>query len=107
MDNADPDYAKPTIAKKLKDHEIERIADAKRQTDRAKFVITVHNDMLRTERLNPDRYTKTRTGFAVVKHQEVATAKVLSQQVKKKMGVGQKTETTNVDIPPPGESKPI
>ena len=68
MDNSDPDYAKPTIAKKLKDHEIERIADSKRMTDKAKGVIVSHNEMLRTERLNPDRYTKTRTGFAAVKH---------------------------------------
>jgi hypothetical protein len=30
QDNADPDYAKPTIAKKLKDHEIARIVDGKR-----------------------------------------------------------------------------
>lgn len=78
MDNADPDYAKPTIAKKLKDHEIDRIADSKRMTEKAKVVITQHNDMLRTERMNPDRYTKTKTGFAAVKHQEIATAKVLS-----------------------------
>lgn len=40
MDNADPDYAKPTIAKKLKDHEIDRIADSKRMTEKAKVVIT-------------------------------------------------------------------
>ena len=80
QDNTDPDYAKPTIAKKLKDHELARIPDAKRQTDKAKTVITTHNDMLRTERLNPDRYTKTkRTGFAAVKHIEIASAKVLSQ----------------------------
>ena len=78
MDNADPDYAKPTIAKKLKDHEIERIADSKRQTEKAKVVVAHHNEMLRTERLNPDRYTKTKTGFAAVKHQEIATAKVMS-----------------------------
>jgi hypothetical protein len=35
--------------------------------------------MLRTERLNPLRYTKTKQGFASVKHEEIATAKVLSQ----------------------------
>lgn len=35
--------------------------------------------MLRTERLNPDRYTKTKHGFAAVKHVELASAKVLSQ----------------------------
>lgn len=81
-DSSEPDYAKPTIAKKLKDHELGRIADAKRQTDKAKTVITSHNDMLRTERLNPERYTKTKTGFAAVKHTEMASAKVLSQTKK-------------------------
>ena len=79
QDNADPDYAKPTIAKKMKDHELARIPDAKRMTEKAKTVITTHNDLLRTERLNPDRYTKTkRGGFASVKHVELASAKVLS-----------------------------
>ncbi len=38
--------------------------------------------MLRTERLNPDRYTKTKRGFASVKHVELASAKVLSQTKK-------------------------
>jgi len=78
QDNTSPDYAKPTIAKKLKDHELARIADAKRQTEKAKTVITNHNEILRTERMNPDRYTKTKRGFASVKHIEMASAKVLS-----------------------------
>lgn len=64
----DPDYAKPTIAKKLKDHEINRIEDAKKQSETAKMVVTHHNEMLRTERMNPDRFTKTRTGFAALKN---------------------------------------
>lgn len=38
--------------------------------------------MLRTERLNPERYTKTKRGFAAVKHVELASAKVLSQTKK-------------------------
>jgi hypothetical protein len=38
-------------------------------TEKAKTIITSHNDMLRTERMNPQRYTKTkRSGFAGVKH---------------------------------------
>ena len=49
----DPDYAKPTIAKKMKDSELVRIEDAKRKTDKAKTIITSHNDMLRSERMNP------------------------------------------------------
>jgi len=60
----------------MKDHELVRIHDERRQTDKAKTIITSHNEMLRTERLNPQRYTK--KGFATVKHTEVATAKVLS-----------------------------
>lgn len=51
----------------MKDHELARITDAKRQTEKAKTVITSHNQILREERLNPDRYTK-RTGFAAVKN---------------------------------------
>lgn len=66
----------------MKDHELARITDAKRQTDKAKTVISAHNDLLRTERLNPERYTKTKRGFAAVKHVELASAKVLSQTKK-------------------------
>lgn len=63
----------------MKDHELARITDAKRQTDLAKTVITTHNEMLRTERLvHPDRYTKTKHGFAAIKNMELASAKVLS-----------------------------
>ncbi len=83
QDSSDPDYAKPTIAKKMKDSELVRIEDSKRQTEKAKMIITSHNDMLRTDRLNPQRYTKTKQGFAAVRHTEVATAKVLSQSKKK------------------------
>ena len=80
QDNVEPFYAKPTIAKKMKDHELARIADQKRQTEMAKTVITSHNEMLRTERVdNPERFTK-KTGFAQVRNVEVATAKVMSQK---------------------------
>lgn len=48
----------------MKDHEIRRIADEKVQTEKAKTVVSKHNDMLRTERMNPDRYTKSKHGFA-------------------------------------------
>ena len=58
----------------MKDHELSRIPDVKRLTEKAKTVITSHNDMLRTERLNPDRYTKTKVGFAAVKNTEMASA---------------------------------
>lgn len=83
----------------MKDHELARIADAKRQTEKAKTVITSHNDMLRTERLNPDRYTKTKAGFVAVKHTELASAKVLSQ-TKKGRGMQSKVDTSNMDQPP-------
>ena len=43
MDSTEPDYAKATIAKKMKDHELVRIEDSKRQTEKAKSVITTHN----------------------------------------------------------------
>lgn len=103
-DNVEPFYAKPTIAKKLKDHEIARITDQKRQTDKVKTVITTHNDMLRTERLDPNRFTKTKkTGFAAVKHTEIATAKVLSQSKKKS-----RIDATNQgEQPPAGDIKSV
>jgi hypothetical protein len=63
----------------MKDHELRRIADEKSQTNKAKTVISAHNDMLRTERMNPERFTRTKGAFASVKHVEIATAKVLSQ----------------------------
>ena len=62
----------------MKDHELARIKDEKFQTNKAKNIIHSHNEMLRTEKLNPDRFTKTKNGFASLKHTEMATAKVLS-----------------------------
>jgi len=80
----DPYYAKPTISKKVKDHELQRIEDEKRKTDMAKTMITDHNDMLRTERLDPNRFTKTKTGFAAAKYLEKGSAKALSQMQRTK-----------------------
>ena len=58
---ADPEYAKPTIAKKMKDSELVRIADEKTQTDKAKFIISNHNDLLKTERVtHPERFQKSK-----------------------------------------------
>lgn len=81
----EPYYAKPTISKKVKDHELQRIGDKKTQTDKAKHMITDHNEMLRTERLDPNRFTKTKTGFASVKHTQMGSAKALSQMKKSKL----------------------
>jgi hypothetical protein len=86
-----------------------RIADAKRQTEKAKTVITQHNDGLRSERMNPERYTKTKRGFAAVKHTEMASAKVLSQ-AKRNLGKTQmsKGDASNQgEQPPTGDVKPV
>ena len=80
-----PYYAKPTISKKVKDHEIQRIDDQKTKTDMAKTMITTHNDMLRTERLDPNRFTKSKQGFASIKQTQMASAQALSQLKKSKM----------------------
>jgi len=85
QDKQEPDYAKPTIAIKMKDKELVRIQDEKRQTEKAKTIITEHNDILRNERMNPERFIRTKRGFSQVKHTEVATAKVLSQSKKKNL----------------------
>ena len=77
-----PFYAKPTIAQKVKDHEIDRIVDRNRKTFHAQALITQHNEMLRSDRMNPDRYTK--TNFRK-QHQEQASAKALSQVKKAKL----------------------
>jgi hypothetical protein len=63
QDAQDPEYAKATIAKKMKERELARIPDEKVQQDMAKTVITSHNEMLRTDRIvNPDRYKNTNFG---------------------------------------------
>jgi len=63
QDAQDPEYAKATIAKKMKERELARIPDEKVQQDMAKTVITSHNEMLRTDRIvNPDRYKQTTFG---------------------------------------------
>lgn len=80
-----PYYAKATISKKVKDHEIQRIDDQKTKTDIAKTMITTHNEMLRTERLDPNRFTKTKQGFASLKQTQMASAQALSQMKKSKM----------------------
>ena len=62
QDAQDPEYAKATIAKRMKARELARIPDEKVQQDTAKTVITKHNEMLRTDRIvNPDRYKQTNT----------------------------------------------
>jgi hypothetical protein len=76
-----PFYAKPTISRKVKDHELQRIADEKKMGDMAKSMITGHNDMLRTDRLDPNRITK--KGFESVKYTQMASAHALSQMKKK------------------------
>lgn len=80
-----PYYAKPTISKKVKDHEIQRIDDQKTKTDVAKTMITTHNEMLRTERLDPNRFTKSKQGFASLKQTQMGSAQALSQLKKSKM----------------------
>ena len=63
-DAQDPEYAKPTIAKKMKEKELVRIHDEKVQQDMAKTIITAHNELLRTDRMmNPERFTFTRTRY--------------------------------------------
>jgi hypothetical protein len=82
QDAEEPFYAKPTISKKLKDHEIDRIPDKLTQTKTAKTVITSHNDTLRQERLTmPERFKKT-TATNAFATAEMATAKVQSQSRK-------------------------
>lgn len=56
----------------MKDSELVRIKDEKRLTDKAKTIISSHNDMLRTDRMNPQRYTK--SGFAAAKYTQMASA---------------------------------
>jgi hypothetical protein len=57
-DLQDPDYARATIAKKMKERELARIPDEKIKQDLAKTIITTHNEQLRYERLtNPERFT--------------------------------------------------
>ena len=60
LENADetPFYSKPTIARKMKDSELVRIADEKTRTDRSKMIISEHQEGLRTDRLNPRKSTK-------------------------------------------------
>ena len=89
----------------MKDHELVRIEDEKRQTEKAKTIISTHNDLLRTERMNPQRYTKTKNGFAQVRHTEIATAKVMSQA--KKTSLGLKNDNSINEQPPSGDVKPV
>ena len=57
-DVQDPEYAKPTIARKMKERELVRIPDERVQQDMAKTIITAHNEMLRADRMsNPERFT--------------------------------------------------
>jgi len=53
----EPDYAKATIAKKMKDNELVRIVDNKRMTNKAKEIISDHNNFMRSDRMSrPERY---------------------------------------------------
>jgi len=66
QDAQDPEYAKPTIAKKMKERELVRVQDEKVKQDMAKTIIMSHNDTLRTDRMtNPDRFQFTRTNMVI------------------------------------------
>ena len=43
-----PDFAKPTITKKMKDNEVQRIADETTQKFTAKTIASEHNTMRKT-----------------------------------------------------------
>lgn len=72
-DAQDPEYAKPTIAKKMKERELVRVPDEKRQQDLAKTIISQHNELLRTDRqTNPERFNFTRTRLAEQESQQAS-----------------------------------
>ena len=103
-----PYYAKPTISRKVKDHELQRIDDQKTKTNIAKTMITDHNEMLRTERLDPNRFTKTNRGFGSVKHTQMASAHALSQlQKKSKLKTRQHGDMDEEEVKPEVSFKSI
>lgn len=64
QDAEDPEYAKPTIARKMKEKELVRIADQRVQADMATTIITAHKDTLRQDRMtNPERFTFQRSNY--------------------------------------------
>jgi hypothetical protein len=65
---------------KAKDHEINWIVDVEEKSKQAKMMITTHNELLKTDRLNPEWYTW--TGFKKIKDSTLASAKVLPKKSK-------------------------
>lgn len=92
----------------MKDNELVRIVDAKRQTHKAKEIISDHNDFLRTDRLSrPDRYqTKTNNMFGGIgKYNEFATAQVGSQMKRQQRSMNE--SSNNGDEVAAGDVKTV
>lgn len=91
-DAEDPEYAKPTIARKMKERELVRIPDERVQQDMAKTIITAHNETLRQDRMsNPERFTFQRTTFMNV-DQESYQTKPRGMMGASQMGPGGRSE---------------
>jgi hypothetical protein len=93
---AEPDYAKSTIAMKMKNSELVRIQDTTTREVNANAIIGDHNNQLRQDRLNPTRYTKTQ--------QFIKSQKDKLGSTKRK--VHDKT-LTEISQPPAGEIKQV
>ena len=58
-----PDFAKATITKKMKDHEVQRIADETTQKFTAKTIASEHNTMRKTKRIESNFQNTRMTGL--------------------------------------------
>jgi hypothetical protein len=92
----EPDYAKTTIAMKMKNSELVRIKDTTTREGNANAIIGDHNNQLREERMNPTRYTKTQQ-FIKSQKDKLSTTKRKTQD---------KT-LTEISQPPAGEIKQV
>jgi len=75
--------------------------------DMAKTMITDHNEMLRTDRLDPNRFTKTKGGFGAFGHNQTGNAYTLSQMRKSKMKTQHHEAINEVEEDPMPEVNPL
>lgn len=91
-----PDYTKPTIAKKVKDHQLQRIPDKTTQMFNAQNMVQQHVSMRKTERHEQGFEMTRRTGYFAHKDQARAEKAVLAEHQRQ-------TQTTMIDGVPVGE----
>jgi hypothetical protein len=95
-----PDYAKTTIARKVKDHELQRIPDKTTQLFNAQNIVQQHVHMRKTERYDGGFQNTRRTGYFAQKALQKSVRDLDRERAKQ-------SQTQTIDGVPVGDIKSV